>query len=176
MPYGRDVLIRVRSESDVPACVAMMRRTHELDGYPRYWRSDPAAFLRGRAETAAYVAVRDGGLVGHVALHSAEGDPALPVVQRATDRPAEQLAVVARLLVSPTARRGGVGQALLDRAVQHAHARDQLPVLNVLPEDVAPRTLYERAGWRPVGEVTLPIEGHDPLLVRVYLGPPPPAG
>ncbi len=169
------MLIRARQKADVAACVAMMRATHEQDGYPRYWRADPVAFLRGRAETAAYVAVRDGAVVGHVALHAASGDPVLPAVRCATGGSAEQLLVVARLLVSPTGRRDGVGRALLDRAVEHAHAHAQRPVLNVLPEDIAPRTLYEQAGWERLDPLTLPIEGHEPLVVWVYLGPPPPA-
>ncbi|CAA9288832.1 MAG: hypothetical protein AVDCRST_MAG48-359, partial [uncultured Friedmanniella sp.] len=110
------MLIRPRTDADVAACVALMRRTHEADGYPRYWRADPEGFLRGAAERAAWVAEdADGALLGHVALHEADGDPTLPAAQRATSLPAARLAVLARLLVAAGARRRGVGRALLER-------------------------------------------------------------
>jgi len=165
------VLIRPRTDADLAACVALMRRTHERDGYPRYWRRDPERFLVGERETAAFVAEHEGALVGHVAVHRAAGDPVLAAAQRRTGLAPEHLAVVARLLVSPDARRLGVGRALLDRATRHAHAQGSRPVLDVIQVDDAPARLYERAGWERLEPVTLPIEGQQPLLLWVYLGP-----
>ncbi|GAA1852508.1 GNAT family N-acetyltransferase [Microlunatus capsulatus] len=168
------MLIRPRTEADVVACVALMRRTHEADGYPRYWRDDPAAFLRGAAEEAAWVAEDDDGTVlGHVGLHAAAGDPTLPAARRATGLPPDRLAVVARLLVSPGARRRGVGRALLARVTAQAHADGRRPALVVLPEDAGPVGLYEAAGWRRLEPLTLAVEGHPDLHLQVYLGPPP---
>ena len=46
------VLIRTRLEADDDACVAVMERTHAVDGYPRYWPAKPARFLRAQGETA----------------------------------------------------------------------------------------------------------------------------
>ena len=168
------MLIRARSDADVPAAVALMRRTHEQDGYPRYWRARPERFLVARHETAAWVAEHEGLLVGHVALHDAAGDPTLDAAQRRTGLPAERLAVVARLLVSPDARRLGVGRALLDAATEHAHAQGRRPVLDVIQVDRGPVSLYERAGWERLEPLTLPVEDHPPLLLWVYLGPPAP--
>jgi GNAT superfamily N-acetyltransferase len=169
------VLIRRRHDADVPGCVALMRRTHEGDGYPRYWRADPERFLVGERETSAFVAEHDSALVGHVALHDAAGDPTLPAAQRRCGLPAAGLAVVARLLVSPDARRLGVGRALLRAATEHAHAEGRRPVLDVIQADSGPVGLYERAGWERLEPLILPIEGHPSLLLWVYLGPAPPA-
>lgn len=168
------MLIRARRDADLPAAVALMRQTHELDGYPRYWRARPERFLVAPRETAAWVAEVDGRLLGHVAVHDAAGDPTLDAARRRTGLPAERLAVVARLLVSPDARRLGVGRALLDAATAHAHAQGQRPVLDVVQADVAPVSLYERAGWERLEPLTLPVEGHPSLLLWVYLGPPAP--
>ena len=167
------MLNRPRLDADVAACVAVMRRTFEQDGYPRYWRRHPARFLVGERETAAWVAERDGAVVGHVAVHGAAGDPTLGAAQRRTGLPAERLAVVARLLVSPNARRLGVGRALLQAATEHAHAHGQQPVLDVVQVDAGPVGLYEHAGWERLEPLTLPVEGHPSLLLWLYLGPAP---
>ena len=168
------MLIRPRTDEDVPACLALMRRTHELDGYPRYWRADPQQFLVGAGEQAAWVAERDGTPVGHVAVHDASGNPVLPAAQAATGAEPAALAVVARLLVSPDARRTGVGARLLDEATAWVHAQGRRPVLDVLQDEPGVIALYERRGWQRLDPVVLPIEGHEPLLLWVYLGPPPP--
>jgi GNAT superfamily N-acetyltransferase len=166
--------VRARTEADLDACAALMQRTHELDGYPRYAQQDPVRFLASRHETAAWVAEHDGAVVGHLAVHDAARDPTLPAAQRHTGLPPAGLAVVARLLVSPDLRRSGAGGALLDEATRHAHARGQRPVLDVQQQCAAPIALYERRGWRRLEALTLPVEGQEPLLLWVYLGPPPP--
>ena len=65
------MLIRPRGDADLAACVALVRWTHELDGYPTYPQPDPARFLAPAQETAAWVAELAGRLVGHAALHDA---------------------------------------------------------------------------------------------------------
>jgi len=168
------VLIRPRTDADLPACLAMMRRTHETDGYPRYWRADPGAFLVGAGEQMAWVAVVDEVVVGHVAVHDAADNPVLPAARAATAAEPAALAVVARLLVSPDARRAGVGSGLLDRATAWVHEQGRRPVLDVLQDEPGVIALYERRGWQRLDPVVLPIEGHEPLLLWVYLGPPAP--
>ena len=168
------MLVRSRTEADLEACATMLQRTHELDGYPHYAQQDPARFLVAGHETAAWVAERDGDVVGHVAVHDAALDPTLPAAQRHTALPPARLAVVARLLVSPDLRRSGAGRALLEHATRHAHAHGQRPVLDVQQHSAAPIALYERSGWRRVEPLTLPIEDREPILLWVYVGPPVP--
>lgn len=188
------VLIRDKVSSDDAACVAVMARTHVLDGYPRYWPTKPERFLRARGETDAWVAVLDneldngldggleGGLdgrvVGQVALHRADGEPVVALAEEATALPVDRLAVLARLLVHPDVRGRGVGRALVRTAVTQAHATGRRPVLDVLQETPGPIALYESEGWTRLGPTSLDLSalGYGdvpPLQLWVYLGPAP---
>lgn len=172
------VLIRPKTAADDAACVAVLRRTHEVDAYPIYWPSSPAGFLRARGETDAWVAVdeADGQVVGQVALHRAEGEPVLALAQEATGLPAERLAVLARLLVHPDARGRGVGRALVRTATGRARATGRRAVLDVLQSTTGPAALYESEGWVRLGRTSLDLSGRGfgdvpPLQLWVYLAP-----
>jgi GNAT superfamily N-acetyltransferase len=170
------VLIRTKLPSDDDACVAVMERTHAVDGYPRYWPAKPDRFLRANGETDAWVAELDGRVVGQVALHRAEGEPVLALAQEATGLPAERLAVLARLLVHPDARGRGVGRALVRTATARAHATGRRPVLDVLQSTTGPARLYESEGWTRLGPTSLDLSGYGdvpPLQLWVYLAPEP---
>jgi GNAT superfamily N-acetyltransferase len=182
------VLIRARTDADVDACVEVMRRTHEVDGYPRYWPAKPDRFLQAKQETDAFVAVtREGGppgegerVVGQVALHDAAGEPVEALACAATGLDPGGLAVLARLLVDPDVRGRGVGRALVRQAVARAHETGRRPVLDVLRETPGPIALYESEGWERLGPTTLDLAalGYGdvpPLRLWVYLGPPVPA-
>jgi GNAT superfamily N-acetyltransferase len=185
---NQPVLIRTKLASDDEACVAVMERTHAVDGYPRYWPAKPARFLRAQGETDAWVAVLDRGLgagvddepdgrvVGQVALHRAEGEPVLALAQQATGLPAERLAVLARLLVHPDVRGRGVGRALVRTATARAQATGRRAVLDVLQSTTGPARLYESEGWTRLGPTTLDLSGFGygdvpPLQLWVYLSP-----
>lgn len=166
--------IRPRDDADIDGCVAVMRETHELDGYPRFWRADAAAFLVADHETAAWVAEVDGTVVGHVALHDAARDPTLGAGLRRTGLAADRLTVLARLLVSSKQRRTGVGRQLVAAAIAHAHAQRQRPLLDVIREDLGPIRLYEAMGWERLEPLTLALDNGHSLEMWVYLGPEPP--
>lgn len=121
----------------------------------------------------------EGALVGHVALHDALDHPTLPAAQRATGLPAGQLAVVARLMVSPAAQGRGIGRGLLATAVEGACRSGRRSVLDVVQESAAAIALYESAGWRRLEPLTLELDGttpeepagFPPLQMWVYLSP-----
>lgn len=164
--------IRLRSETDIEPCVALLRRTHEVDGYPVYLGNVSASFLSAYArEEIAWVAEIDRQVVGHVALHRTDLDPTLPLAQAASGLPAERLTVLARLLVSPDARRLGVARRLVQTAVAYAHACDLRAVLDVVTDAHGPIAMYTSLGWERVGALTLPVPEHPPLDVWVYLAP-----
>lgn len=90
----------------------------------------------------------------------------------ATGRPPEQLCVVARLFVSPTDRRTGVGRALLAMASEGGHARGLWPILDVATQFDGAIRLYESCGWVRAGQVTVRFPGSLPLEELVYIAPP----
>ena len=110
------MLIRSKTENDAAQCLDLLMQVHESDGYPMYLPEDVPAFITPEYEVAAWVAERDGRIVGHAALHQASVDPTLAAAQRATGLPADRLSVVSRLFTSPALRRAGIGRALLRHA------------------------------------------------------------
>ena len=116
----------------------------------------------------------DGRIVGHVGLHRAAGNPTLPAAQRATGLSPERLAVLARLLVAPEARRQGVAQQLIATVLQHAHAQGRRVVLDVVKDSAAAIRLYETLGWTRLEDVQLP-SGRSGAGLWVYLSPTPPS-
>ena len=169
------MLLRSREPRDVAACVDLLARVQTRDGYPRHLSGTLSDFLVAGHETGAWVCEVDGMVTGHVALHSAAGDPVLDLAQQATGLPAGALAVVARLLVSPDHRRQGIGRALLDLATRHARDGGRRAVLDVVTDAAgAPAAaLYERAGWTTAGTMTLHFQDGCSLPVMAWLSPEP---
>ena len=93
--------------------------------------------------------------------------------RRALDRPAEQLAVIARLFVSPQARGRGIGRRLLDTATADAVSRGLWPVLDVDTNLASAIALYESKGWVRAGMTTVRFPDGHSLDEYVYLGPAP---
>ncbi|MFI5047181.1 MAG: GNAT family N-acetyltransferase [Acidimicrobiia bacterium] len=148
------VVIRPRTDGDIDACEEMAQVVHQRDGYPRYPPApDFRRFLNSRDALGAWVAIDGSAVVGHVALHRRSIDAAMELAASATGLRTDELGVVARLLVSPTARRRGVGRGLLDRAVREARTRGLAPILDVSVELGGAIALYEAAGWRRLGGV-----------------------
>jgi Acetyltransferase (GNAT) family len=101
------VLIRPRRDSDLAACAGLVRDVHALDRYPRFLPEDLTSFLAPPATYGSWVAEHGGQVTGHIALLPHGLPSALQTASNALGRPADQLAVVARLLVSPKARGKG---------------------------------------------------------------------
>lgn len=119
----------------------------------------------------AWVAADDAELVGHVALHPGTAREVMEVALSATGVGEDGLAVVARLLVSPAARRRGAGRALLDRATREAARLGRRAVLDVVEGHSAAIALYERSGWTRAGRVEWTLPGDLPLCELVYVAP-----
>ena len=93
------------------------------------------------------------------------------MASQALTRPVDQLGVVARLLVSPDARREGIGRTLLNRASGEATRRGLWPILDVVTTFEAAVNLYESCGWIQVGQVTFRFHDGGSVKEFVYLGP-----
>ena len=171
---GGGVLLRDRTDADLAGCVELARAVHERDGYPHYLPGDLRDFLVLPDAYGAWVAERDGRIVGHIALRRRTAPGPLDMASAATGRPASQLGVISRLLVAPDARRAGVGRRLLGYGWQQAVRRDLWPVLDVAADLTEAIRLYESCGWVRAGAVTVTFRDGNSLDELVYLGPPPP--
>jgi GNAT superfamily N-acetyltransferase len=107
-----DVSIRARRDTDLEACLALLRLVHEHDSYPVIWPDDAAGWVSGRGALAAWVAERAGAVVGQVSLRPPAGAP-VPTWEAGTGLPSARLGVVSRLFVDPGHRRTGTGRTLL---------------------------------------------------------------
>ena len=157
------VLIRGRTEDDLSGCELLARASHDLDGYPVHMPDDMRKFLIAPDELAAWVAEVDGEVAGHVSLHARCSPGAIKVASRASGVKEDGFGVVARLLVSPAARRRGIGRGLLDTARTEATDRGLVPMLEVVAWHEPAVSLYEALGWSRVGQ------SRDPFARR--LGP-----
>ena len=167
------MLVRPRTPADRAACLALLDVVHELDGYPPWLGPGLVPFLESPDALAAWVAVGDGEVVGHVALHGSGPRAAIDRACDATGLPADRLAVVARLLVSPRYRRRGVGRSLLMAASAEATGRGLRPVLDVARQFTGAVALYESCGWTCAGPVTFDFGDGSTLESHVYVGPAP---
>jgi ribosomal protein S18 acetylase RimI-like enzyme len=171
-PSADALIVRARTDTDLDATVAMAWEVYELDGYPARLPDDLAAFLAAPDAYGAWVAEHGSAVVGHVALHP--HGPASAFASTELETPVDRLGVVARLLVSPSARRLGVGRRLLDHASREAMARGLWPILDVAAHYEGAIRLYEACGWRRAGEITYRFDDGGLLDELVFVGPRPP--
>lgn len=165
------MLIRERRSEDREPLERLGAAVYRSDGYPRYLPETFGDFLVSADALGAWIATTDTGLVGHVALHPSSAPEVMAAARAATGLANHDLAVVARLLVSPTARRTGVGRALLGIATAAAAAEGRRAVLDVVTDHHSAIRLYDGAGWTRADTVTWILPDGSPLTEFVYLSP-----
>lgn len=173
MGKDADVMIRDRSPGDREALQAIALETHRSDGYPKYLPEDLGSFIIHAGALGAWVAISNGHVVGHVALHLRSAQQVTDVAVSATGLDEDRIAMVARLFVAPAARRQGVGRTLLERATDEAMRLGRRAVLDVVEEHRAAIALYEDCGWTLLGRVNWSLPGGLGLRELVYLSPEP---
>ncbi|HEV2068597.1 MAG TPA: GNAT family N-acetyltransferase [Acidimicrobiales bacterium] len=171
MRLTETVRIRSRSGNDLPALRQLAEDVLRLDGYPPRLPRDLGRFIAAPDALASFVAVSEGQVVGHVCVSPSSSPEVLDLARRALGVSTQQLAVVARLLVSPAHRRNGFAQALLAEALAEVARLGRTPILDVATHFDAAMSLYERSGWRMLGQVSVDISGMEPLDEYVYVGP-----
>ena len=170
---GFSMPVREKTEEDIEACVRLTRAVHETDGYPMFLPDDLRTFIATAEALKAWVFDLEGEIVGHVALNPRSSPPVMEMASAALRLPSECLGVVARLLVSPTHRRQGLGRTLLEAASREARRRKLWPILDAVTGHEAAIALYERCGWVRAGSVTVRWGEHPEVEELVYLGPRP---
>lgn len=152
------IIIRDRTDEDLPHCVEVLADVHRVDGYPMLWPADPQRWLTPRNLRHAWVATTDdGAVVGHVVVQNVVGQAGF--------------AQLGRLFVTPAVRRDQVGTRLVRHVREWAADRETGLLLEVVAsERSAAVALYERTGWAhtrtDTAEWTTPDGG--PVLLRHY--------
>jgi len=163
------LVVRERTPTDVDAVVALATEVQRTDGYPSFLGDGTlTTFVTPDDALGAWVAERNGVLVGYVALRPRSAPASATLAAEALGVPMEGLGFVARLMVPPSARRLGVGRHLLDVAANAARRRDLVPVLDVVSDDASAVALYEARGWRRLGRHLVTLRDGRELPIQVF--------
>ncbi|MFE1308422.1 GNAT family N-acetyltransferase [Streptomyces sp. NPDC058755] len=165
------VVVRPFQPTDLPGATKALVEVHKTDGYPVEGVDDPQAWLRSEQVVAAWVAEADGVIVGHVAIMRPDGEDAASLWVRQSGEDEAHIAVLARLFVVQAVRRRATGRHLMAAAMGHALANNLRLVLDVMAKDVAAIRLYERLGWRKIGETTHHFGTSQSIPAVCYIAP-----
>jgi GNAT superfamily N-acetyltransferase len=159
--------VRARGPEDVPALVQVLTEQQPGSGYPLRWPLPfpVERFIVRSYEEMAWVAERDGHLLGHVLVGRVDDDETAAIITAKTGE--AELAIVSVLFVAQTARGQGIGKLLLDTAVTWAREHGRMPVLDVVPKHREALQFYRHLGWSEVGCIRpewLP-EDHDDVVL-----------
>jgi GNAT superfamily N-acetyltransferase len=149
------VEIRLRTDADMPALLAALKATHEVDKYPVLPNHVSEEWLLEGDDGMAWVAEHESVVVGHVAVATTEEDP-------------DSLSVH-RLFVRPSARGRGVASALLTTVETYARLLAQDLFLEVVSHNTDAMRLYESRGWRRTGGYTASWAAPDGTHAQINL-------
>jgi GNAT superfamily N-acetyltransferase len=150
-----DVLIRPRTDADLPALGQVLVEVHKRDGYPVEGVDDPIGWLVSDRLLGAWVAESDGRPVGHVVLsRPSSGDDAVRLWVEKAGADVSEVAVLGRMFVAPQGRGLKLGRHLTEAATAEARRRGLRAVLDVMAKDVAATHIYEALGWQLLGPIT----------------------
>ena len=169
---AKTIHVRTRAAADLETCGPILRRVHELDGYPVEGVTDTDAWLNPQTLTKAWVATLDHTIVGHVLLTSPTADDeAAKLWHEQSGKPLAAITVLGRLFVDPLARGHHAGAHLMKTALQYATTHGLTAVLDVMEKDEAAIRLYKRAGWRPIGEARHSFGANQSVRALCYVAP-----
>jgi GNAT superfamily N-acetyltransferase len=141
--------VRPRRSRDLATCTRLMHRAFFEGQFKGTRRDEPREWIDGPDVLAAYVADRDGEIVGHVAVTLVGGDTATDLRWReVTGHPVTDLAGVGQLFVRPSFRGGGIGRSLVDAALADIGSRGLVPVLEVITDARLAPAYAHGHGWR----------------------------
>lgn len=151
--------VRERTDADLPALVALLEAQQPAARYPLRWPLPfpVERFVAREVDLAAWVAVLEGRVVGHVAAQRLD-DVFTPgglgrTWAAAHGVPPERMGVLGTLFVDQDVRRRGLGRRLHDTALDWLRRHDLAPCLDVVPVHAAATVMYDRLGWVAAGRV-----------------------
>ena len=138
--------VRRRRPRDLGTCTRLLHRAFFEGLFPGTRPPDPRAWLEGPDVLDAWVAERDGDVVGHVALLRPSSD--LVRWREITGHLVDDVAVVGMLFVRPRYRGRGIGTAMVRAATDEARARGLVAVNEVVGPGPLPPVHPPGVGWR----------------------------
>ena len=165
-----DVRIRGRRSHDLAAAARLLGLVVAEGQYPLPRPESRRAWLTGPGIQDAWIAERDGELLGHIALSRVGLDAVSAMRWReVTGRATADLAGVSRFFVRSRVRGQGIGTSLLQAAVTEARARGLVPVAEMMSASRDGIRLYEKQGWRlaamyPCGPRSASLEAYMYVL------------
>lgn len=167
----QSMTVRTYEEADLASAAAALVEVHETDGYPVEGVEDPQTWLRSDDVLAAWVAEVEGEIVGHVAVMRSQGEDAVSLWTEQSGEDEARVGVLARLFVVPAARKHAAGKRLMEAAMDFGQAQGLRLVLDVMTKDVAAMRLYERLGWRKIGEAIHHFGDGENIPAVCYVSP-----
>ncbi|MFF6862949.1 GNAT family N-acetyltransferase [Streptomyces ardesiacus] len=164
------VIIRPFTDDDLAGAAAALVEVHDTDGYPVEGVNDPEAWIKSEDVLAAWVAEGGGRIVGHVAVMKPQGEGAVDLWVKQSDD-ADHVGVLARLFVVQSARKQAAGRRLMEAAMSHARTHGLRLVLDVMVKDTSAIRLYERLGWRKIGETIHHFGSGETTPAVCYVSP-----
>lgn len=171
MEHNR-VLICQRLESHIPQTAAGLVKVHASDGYPVEGVGEPEAWLTPPGMINAWVAMKSGVVIGHVAINRPVDAWAATLWIDQSGESASDVAVLSRLFVVPEARKMTAGESLVRAALGYARTRGIRLVLDVLAKDVAAIRLYTRLGWKNIGSAAHAYGAGEQAEALCFVAPP----
>ena len=179
MTMQRHLVVRERTDADLPPCAIALMAVHAVDGYPVEGVPDQAAaesWLRPAGMIQAWVAELDGQIIGH-ALTAEPGPDDAAAVMWLTENPDDQgrIAVGGRLFVHPDGRGHGAARRLMDIASVDTARRGMRIALDVMTKDTFAIALYDRLGMQRIGTAEHDDGRGNLVPALCYIGSPAPA-
>jgi GNAT superfamily N-acetyltransferase len=169
------VVIRRRTDDDLPELAHVLVRVHAADGYPVEGVANPQAWLTAPREIAAWTAFIPSRLIGQISLtRAAETDDAASVWQRSTGGDISRLVIPVRLFVDPAHRGLGAGAKLMLAAHNYAASHNLAMAFDVMLKDQTAIQLYETAGCKRLGTIDHHHSDGETEPAAVYVAPAEP--
>ncbi|MFC8565418.1 GNAT family N-acetyltransferase [Streptomyces sp. NPDC057245] len=165
------MIIRSFTDEDLTGAATALVEVHDTDGYPVEGVDDPEAWIKSEGVLAAWIAESGGRVVGHVAVTKPRGEAAAGFWAEQSSDDVDHIGVLARLFVVQSARKQAVGRRLIEAAMSHARALGLRLVLDVMEKDAAAIRLYERLGWRKIGETIHHFGSGETIPAVCYVSP-----
>ncbi|KAI3326075.1 acyl-CoA N-acyltransferase [Xylariaceae sp. AK1471] len=142
--------IRPRRDSDIPACVEILKAVYATNGFPVGGVDDALNELQ--TDDQAWVATDNNGgaIIGHVALNKAR-ESYVNVTLWRERHPEADVAVLARLFVHPEARKRGAATKLIRVVEEEARSKGLRLLILALVKDQDAIRLYRSLGWENFG-------------------------